>query len=162
MVLPARGKDHLWQILRLLAGLQASSLPLVEVLKHARTLISGRARVIVVTPSLQPAWAGELHRLGSAGRQSGAEVILIDAETFAAPPGASRLSSSQTDAFAAFLASLGIPAHTLRRGDIEPNLASYGEISRWEFMTLATGRAIARRRPRARLEGQKKSAGTEG
>ena len=36
VVLPARGKPHLWQILRLLAGLQASPLPFAEVLEHAR------------------------------------------------------------------------------------------------------------------------------
>jgi len=127
VVLPACGKPHLWQLLHLLAGLQASPLPFAEALERARTVISGRARVIVVTPSLQPAWAGKLHRLGAVSRQSGAEAILMDAETFAAPPGANRpapTGKSQADAFAAFLASLGIPAHILRLGDIQPYPAS--------------------------------------
>jgi hypothetical protein len=87
-------------------------------------------------------------------------VILMDAETFAAPPGSRRPSAggkSQADTFAASLASLGIPAHTLRQGDIQPNLASYGELSRWEFKTLGTGRAIARRTPRIRLSDPQKS-----
>ena len=150
VVLPARGKPHLWQILRLLAGLQASPLPLTMVLEHAHTVISGRARVIVATPSLQPAWVSELYRLGGVGRGSGAEVILIDGETFSALPDAGQTppaGKSQANAFATFLTSLGIPAATLRQGDIQPNLAAYGELSRWEFKTLATGRAIASHRP---------------
>lgn len=158
VVLPARGKLHLWQILRLLAGLQASPLPFAEVLKHARTVISGRARVIAITPSLQPSWTGELHRLGAVSRRSGAEVILLDAETFAASPGVSRPGSAgkSAAAFTTFLASLGIPAHTLRKGDIQPYLASYGELNRWEFQTLGTGRAIARRMPRIKPDNHSK------
>ena len=153
VVLPARGKPHLWQILRLLAGLQASPLPLTAVLQHAHTVISGRARVIVATPSLQPDWASELYRLGGVGQRSGAEVILMDGETFSAPPDTGQAPPSQADAFATFLASLGIPAATLRQGDIQLNLAAYGELSRWEFKTLATGRAIASHTPHSRPTG---------
>jgi uncharacterized protein (DUF58 family) len=165
VVMPSHGKPHLWQLLRLLAGLQANPLPLAEVLGHARTVISGRARVIVVTPSLQPDWAGKLSRLGAVSRRSGAEVILMDAETFAAPPGASQPPTggkSQVDTFVAFLASLGIPAHTLRQGEIQPNLAAYGELSRWEFKTLATGRAIAHHVPHARYYDPQKPASRAG
>ena len=150
---PARGKTHLWQLLHLLAGMQAGQMPFAEVLQHARSVISGHARVITVTPSLQPAWVGNLHRLGAFSRRSGAEVILMDSETFAAPPSVEQVPSaikSRAEAFAAFLLSLGIPAHILRQGDIQPRLASYGELSRWEFKTLATGRAIARHAPRTR------------
>jgi len=160
VVLPGHGKAHLWQLLRLLAGLQASPLPFAQVLEHARTVISGRARVIVVTPSLQPDWVSELYRLGALSRRSGAEVLLMDADTFASPPEAPRPATagkSRADTFAVFLASSGIPAHTLRQGDIQPNPASYGELSRWEFKTLATGRAIARHTPRTRFDGSQKS-----
>jgi hypothetical protein len=156
VVVPARGKPHLWQLLRLLAGLQPAPRPFADTLAQARTVISGRQRVVVVTPSLQPAWAGELQRLGAASRRSSAEVILLDPYSFDQPshtaghPGLPVNEAGQAGAFVSFLASLGIRGRVLRRGDIQPNAASYGELSRWEFQTLGTGRAFARHAPRAR------------
>jgi uncharacterized protein (DUF58 family) len=150
VVLPGRDKGHLWQILRLLAGLETAPRPLAETLAQARTVISGRQRVVVVTPSLQPAWAGELQRLGHAGRRSGAEVIVLDPHSFAENEATSS-GSDAAGAFITFLTSLGISSRVLRRGDIQPYSASYGELSRWEFQTLGTGRAFARHAPRNKI-----------
>jgi hypothetical protein len=76
-------------------------------------------------------------------------VILLDPHSFEPDPA----PSGEAAAFVAFLASLGIPAQRIGRGDIQPYSASYGELSRWEFQTLGTGRAFARHSPRPRLDG---------
>ena len=47
------------------------------------------------------------------------------------------------------LAELGISARVLRQGDLAPISGVYGDLQRWEFITGGTGRAIARRAPRA-------------
>jgi len=167
VVPPARGKPHLWQLLRVLAGLQPGPQPLAETLARARALVSGRDRVLVVTPSLSPAWAGELHRLGGPSRRAPAEILLLDPASFAqraypsfggsptSPAGTTGVDTGITgvNGMLSFLASLGFTAHVLRRGDIRPYSGSYGELNRWEFQTLGTGRAIVRRRPRARPPG---------
>jgi len=36
----------------------------------------------------------------------------------------------------------------VRRGELRPVSGSYGELSRWEFKTLGTGRVYVRRAPR--------------
>jgi uncharacterized protein (DUF58 family) len=163
LVMPSRDKSHLWQILRLLAGLETSPLPLAQTLAHARTLISGRQRVILVTPSLQPAWTGELQRLGGASRRSGAEVILLDPHSFEDAPGQESGTGVRLDEagnLLTYFSSLGIAARVLRRGDIQPFSASYGELNRWEFKTGGTGRAFARRAPRSPLFRQPPTAPT--
>ena len=152
VVLPARGRPHLWMLLRLLAGLETTSRPLSETLSQARSVISGRERVLVVTPSLKPEWAGELQRLGGANRRSGAEVILLDPDSFAdeGPEPAARSAGglASAEAYLGLLASLGVPARVLRRGDLRPQAGAYGDLSRWDFLTLGTGRAYARHKPR--------------
>ncbi|MDO8943115.1 MAG: DUF58 domain-containing protein [Desulfobacterales bacterium] len=208
VILPARGRAQFWQILRQLAELQPVAHPFAETLAQARTLISGRQRLLAVTPSLAPEWAGQLARLGPAARRSGAEVILLDPHSFdvsspqmgddaasapqigdaasplrrhlggsasalhaptGEPQGNNASESPQGDnaphppleagAYISFLASLGVPAHLLRQGDIRPYTASYGELSRWEFQTLGTGRAFARHAPRPRLDEHRKNIG---
>jgi uncharacterized protein (DUF58 family) len=216
VVVPARGRPHLWQLLRVLAGLQTTPRPLSETLAQARSLISGRERVVVVTPSLQPDWAGELNRLGPNSRSSNAEVILLDPGSFSMganlgeeknpplppltkggknpplpplitplrerearggknpptltpfvlPSGSAKREGGQggilnAAAFVSFLASQGIPARVLRQGDIRPHSGSYGEVSRWEFKTLGTGRAIARHAPRLKIDEALKKGETE-
>jgi uncharacterized protein (DUF58 family) len=151
VVLPARGRPQFWQILRRLAGLQPSTLPLAGVLSQARGIVSGRQRLVIATPSLHPEWIGQLHRFGAALHRSAAEVILLDPHSFdpalRAPLGGAA-SHQEVGACVSLLASLGVPARVLRQGDIRPQAASYGELSRWEFQTLGTGRAFARRAPR--------------
>jgi uncharacterized protein (DUF58 family) len=143
VVLPRQGQTHLWSILQALAPLNtAPDVPLEDVLSRAQTVISGSDLLIVVTPSLRPDWIGSLRRIsrsrGSSGR---AEVILL------APDSAEGETSAQ--AFLSILLESGVPANILRREDINLISGYYGEVSRWEFSVLGTGRAIARKTPRS-------------
>jgi uncharacterized protein (DUF58 family) len=140
VVLPRRGQPHLWQILRALAPLhpQPDTPPLARVLAQARAAISARDLIVVVTPSLDPDWPRALRGVA---RRGGAEAILLDRASFG--------GQGNAGACVALLTGLGLSAKTVRRGDVRPIAAAYGALRRWEFMTLGTGRALARQTPRA-------------
>ena len=90
-------------------------------------------------------WVGALTNL-----RRPAEVFLLDAASFSDAdfPIAAQSENQRQQNSGETLASLGIASHILRRGDLTPRRASYGELSRWEFQVLGTGRALARRAPR--------------
>jgi len=145
VVMPQRSQAHLWPLLRALAPLQpAGPHPLSETLQRAHALISGSDLLVVVTPSLDPEWPRAIRQLGHSRRAFNAEAILLDPASFGGDPAI----SGQAEAFAPFLADLGIPARVVRRGDIKPISGAYGELRRWEFITLGTGRVVVRRAPR--------------
>ena len=147
VVPPQRGQAHLWTLLRAIAPLQpVPDRPLERVLTEARALVSGRELFIVVTPSLNPAWPGELARLVRSRQGSGAEAILLDPHSFAQDGSASR--NMETARFSSFLTESGILARTIRRGEIQPIPAAYGALRRWEFITSGTGRVFVRQAPR--------------
>jgi len=163
VILPSRGQEHFWQILRALARLQpAPARPFAHTLEQARSIIGGRDRLLAVTPSLATDWLAPLHAIHR-GSQRRAEVILLDAESFenalqsppdlpprSAPEGSWGRSrgGGAAGAMLLTLAELGISARVLRRGDLAPISGVYGDLQRWEFITGGTGKAIARRAPR--------------
>lgn len=154
IILPRQGQPHLWSILQALAPLQAvSDHPLAQVLERAGALFSGNDLLILVTPSLSPDWLGVLRQIsrgqGSRGR---AEVVLLDPASFRSDfSRAAGDEGAATDAwqFRLVLEEQGITANILRAEDIRLISGFYGEISRWEFKVLGTGRAVARNAPRA-------------
>jgi hypothetical protein len=105
-------------------------------------LMTGSDLLMVVTPSLRPDWIMPLQRLAR-GRGGGgrAEVILLDPASFD--------PSTQGAGFLSLLLERGIPAHLLRKEEVQLISGYYGELSRWEFTVSATGRAMARNAPRA-------------
>jgi uncharacterized protein (DUF58 family) len=143
VVLPRQGQAHLWAVLQALAPLRAvPGKTLEDVLDRARSLVSGNDLLILVTPSLKTDWIGALRRIsrsrGSGGR---AEVVLLDPRSFGGEGDAER--------FLLALLEQGITANLLRREDVRLISGYYGEISRWEFSVLGTGRAVARKTPRS-------------
>ena len=59
-----------------------------------------------------------------------------------------RGSAGQADTFASLLARQGVHCSVVRRGELRPIHGAYGELSRWEFKTLGTGRVVVRHAPR--------------
>jgi uncharacterized protein (DUF58 family) len=151
VVMPQRSQAHLWPLLRALAPLQpVARQPLADTLSRAHALIKGSDLLVVVTPSLDPQWPRAIRQLGHSRRALNAEAILLDPASFGghlAVPGQAG-QAGQAESFAPFLADLGIPARVVRRGDIKPLTAAYGELRRWEFITLSTGRVVVRKAPR--------------
>ncbi len=142
-VLPRQGYAHLWSILQALAPLQAvPGRSLVDVLNRARALVSGSDLLILVTPSLSEKWIGPLRQISRSRGSSGqAEVILLDPQSFG--------GQGQAADFVRVLLEQGLAAHLLRKEDVRTISGYYGEISRWEFAVLGTGRVVARKAPRA-------------
>jgi uncharacterized protein (DUF58 family) len=140
VVLPRHGQPHLWQILQTLAPLHppAHAQPLAQTLAEGQALISARDLLIILTPALDPEWPRALKQV--ARRRGGAEAILLDPASFG--------GTGRAEAFVPLLAELGLTAKIVHRGDVHPIAASYGVLRRWEFMTLGTGRAVARQTPR--------------
>jgi hypothetical protein len=115
--------------------------------------LSARDRVVVLTPTLDTAWPGAVRRLARLG---GVECLLLDPTSFGAPdaaPGAAQ-------AAVAALAEQGVAARVLRRGDVRPASGTWGELRRWDFVTMGTGRAVARQTPR-RSNGRQADPGGE-
>jgi uncharacterized protein (DUF58 family) len=140
-VMPQAGSAHLWTILRALAVAQSSDArSLAETLSHARSIASLRDSIVIVTPSIDPAWIGAAQHLTAGPRADGVEVVLLDPMSFGGPASA--------DPFASILIEQGIATHVLRREDIRPMTGAYGNVRRWEFKTLGTGRVVVRQTPR--------------
>jgi hypothetical protein len=55
----------------------------------------------------------------------------------------------QAEAAVRALADQGIAARVLRRGELQAAAGAYGQVRRWQFRTLSTGRVVAQQTPRA-------------
>ena len=138
VVRPQVGQPHLWSLLRALAPLHTTSpFDLAEALSQLQAPLSARHRLVVITPSLDPTWPRALRSLG---QRRGLDCMLIDPTSFGA--------SGEVEACVLALAGQGVAAQVVARGDLAAVTPVYGALRRWEFMTTATGRAIARQTPR--------------
>ena len=140
VVSPRTGKDHLWTILRALAMIRPGRTPLATALAHAASVVSRRDSASILTPSLDPAWIGMLPALIH-GARGGLEVWLFDPASFGGRGKAVELAE--------VLRGQGTPMHVLRRDDVRQVLGAFDKLRRWEFRTLATGRAVPLQTPRS-------------
>jgi uncharacterized protein (DUF58 family) len=154
-VMPARGRGHLWGLLRALAQARAdASRPLPRVLEEVSRVLPIGATALVITPSSDPAWVSGLARLR--GRGVGAAAVLLDAPSFLAPPGlpeAGGLSfdrmwgedrfSPQAEALRGLLADTRVEAEVVHADTPLLLRPPTGQVRRWEFKVLGTGRAVA-------------------
>lgn len=141
VALPDRGLSTLWKLLELLAPCHpVTGNNLSHQLAQLRPLLSPRDMVLVISAAMNEDWVQSLQRLIPFYDRGGAWVLLLDPHSFG--------GTQQADDFRMFLANLGVETRIVRRGDIRSMPGVYGELSRWEFITLGTGRAIARQTPR--------------
>jgi uncharacterized protein (DUF58 family) len=135
---PQSGRAQVWQVLRALAPIHATSpYPLEKALARLGASLPARDRVVVITPSIDTHWTQALRSLA---HRSGIEAILLDPESFG--------GQGRADVAVQALADQGVAARALRRGELRPASGTYGQVRRWEFRTLGTGRAVARQTPR--------------
>lgn len=138
VVRPQVGRPHLWPLLRALAPLHPTCpFDLAEAVSQLQAPLSTRHRLVVITPSLEAAWP---HALRALGQSRGVDCLLIDPATFG--------GQGQVRACVLALAEQGVAAQVVRRGELGEVSPVYGALRRWEFMTLGTGRAVARQTPR--------------
>lgn len=140
-VMPARGRGHLWSLLRVLARVQAADFcPLPRVLDEVSRALPTGATVLVITPSFDPAWVSGVVRLR--GRGVGVAALLLDAPSFGGTGGGGGLSA-QAEALRALLADAQVGAEFIHADTPLSLRPPTGQVRRWEFKVLATGRALA-------------------
>jgi uncharacterized protein (DUF58 family) len=140
VVAPQRGTPHLWTLLRALAPLRTlPDHPLARTLDRARSIVSASDLAVAVTPSVTADWARELKNLAWNRRGSGAEALLLDPASFG--------SNARIQPCISLLAELGLNFKVVRREDVRPIAGAYGALSRWEFMTTATGGIVVKNAP---------------
>lgn len=141
VLLPQRTPEHLWTLLRSLAPLHPTpQANLSAALEGLTRLISPRDLLLLITPSLDAAWVGPLQHLVRRRAGTAAQVYLLDPLSFG--------GQGRAETFLPLLAEAGLKSSLIRRGDLKPLQGIYGDLSRWEFTTFGTGKAIARRSPR--------------
>jgi uncharacterized protein (DUF58 family) len=146
VVPPILGHANIWAILHALAPLQPThSCSLSQTLENARSILYARHLAIILTPSLDTGWVKALSRLPKPGGIS-LEAILIDPASFG--------GKGQARGCALRLAEMGIRARVIQRGEVRPIDASYGDLRRWKFRVLGTGRVVPVSKPRAALPSQ--------
>jgi len=134
-----KGRGQIWRILRGLAhATTASNGTLAETLEEERKNLRRGTTALIITPSTDPVWAGELLALSQRGIATTA--ILLDAASF------DGRTEGRTLAMWALLADQGIPSHIVAQG-YPFQIRLQQPAGRWEFKVLGTGRAIAVRRP---------------
>ena len=135
---PQAGRGQVWPVLRALAPLHATSpYPLGRALARLEASLPARDRVVVITPSLDTHWTQALTGLA---HHTGLEAVVLDRESFG--------GVGRADAAVQALADQGVAARALRCGELQAASGALGELRRWEFRTLGTGRAVARQTPR--------------
>jgi len=159
-VMPARGRAHLWGLLRVLAQVRATDpRPLDRVLDEVARALPIGATALVVTPSFDPAWVSGLVRLR--GHGVGVAAVLLDAASFDRPllsydvDGEVELPagdaqrrddgaiSPQAEVLRGLLADAQVGAEIIH-ADMPLSLRPpTGQVRRWEFKVLGTGRAVA-------------------
>lgn len=141
VIAPKSGLGALWPLLRALAQVEADAPgPLEDTLLRAGEVISRRSLYVLVTPDAPGRWLPALQALARRpGGQSG-QVVLLDPASFGGQGSAEPLAEA--------LREQGFSAEVVRREDVRPISGAYGALRRWEYITLGTGRAVVRQRPR--------------
>ncbi len=139
---PQPGHAQLWPLLQALARLEpGDEWPLARVLDRIGPNL-GRGRTLVaITPSLDPAWVGEMLRLRR--RDIAAAVLLVDAASFTAPSTAAPPPAPfRLAALCDLLADHAIPTHLIDRSFVFRPLIAIKR-KRTVYKTLGTGRVVA-------------------
>jgi len=140
-VMPARGRGQLWGLLRALTQVHATeSRPFPRVLEEVARALPIGATALMVTPSLDPAWVSGLARLQARG--IGVAAVLLDAVSFGGEWDGGRVSP-QAQAMLGLLADIQVEAEVVHAGTPLSLRPPTGQVRRWEFKVLGTGRAVA-------------------
>jgi uncharacterized protein (DUF58 family) len=140
-VMPARGQGHLWGLLAGLAQVRATDAhPLPRVLEEVSRALPVGATALVITPSSDTAWLSGLARLR--GRGIGVAAVLLDAVSFEQEVGEGRLSP-RVERLRELLADARVEAEVIDADTPLSLRPPTGQVRRWEFKVLGTGRAVA-------------------
>lgn len=142
---PGQGTQAFWHLMKAIAPLQAvTGSPLQKTLNQLSFASLKNGKLVVITPSFEPAWLGALFQLNRRLERNALDVILVDSNTFA---GSSSQTPYQAEMVQEELRNHGVAVHVLGKTDIKPRLGAFGQLSRWEFITYGTGKIRVEKRP---------------
>ncbi|NLE45782.1 MAG: DUF58 domain-containing protein [Chloroflexi bacterium] len=152
VVTPARGRGHLWAILRALAQARAVEfVPLAGVLTELARVLPVGATALVVTPSSDVAWIPGAARLQAKG--IGVAALLMDSASFDPVDAVDELGAREALQAQAVAGSLSPLQGLLADVRVESEVITAdmplalrpptGQLRRWEFKVGGTGRAVA-------------------
>lgn len=139
---PQGGQLQLWRILEVLAQVEATpGYPLDRLLRDLRANCGRGRTIVVVTPSADPAWSGELLHL--AGQGNAPAALQLDAASFMAPDDPRQPERAAALAgLRGLLAQHGVPTHLIDRSFVFRPVVPITRTRR-ELRTLSvTGRVI--------------------
>jgi len=112
IVVPDKGRDQLWRLLRVLAVVSAQGQrPLSQVIEAVDSSLGRGLTVVIITPSCDPRWPASL--LSLMRRGIAVMAVLLDPQSFGGQVdvGASEPIASPCEAIGRVLADLGVSSH---------------------------------------------------
>mgnify|MGYP000870380153 FL=1 len=132
VIAPRKGHQHLWELLRALSPLHATSdLPVADLLTLFEPAITRNMSIALITPSADPGWIENLGLLLRHGVHVTA--LLLDALSFG--------GNGNVQGVLGALADLQVPAHVIDRGVRFQSLLQKRQ-QQPEFRVLGTGRVV--------------------
>jgi uncharacterized protein (DUF58 family) len=130
---PQKGQGQMWEILRILAGIHATtSLSLARLMELTEPIIGRGVTVVLMTPSANPEWVG---KVGSFLRRGiHVTAVLLDNPAMAA-------ENSVLNVIGA-LADLGVPAQLIDQ-NLDLEIVSERRQQRPTYKVLGTGRVVS-------------------
>lgn len=131
LIPPRKGHEQLWELLRVLAPVYATSkVNLHDLLSLAMPALSRNMSVAIITPSSDPGWFDGLGMLLTHGITP--TVMLMDGSSFDGGPSLAGVQGA--------LADLGVPSHVIGKGyGLRPETRAVQEP---EYKVLGTGRVV--------------------
>jgi len=135
---PGVGEGHLWQILRILALVNADGdVPLTSALRDVAFLARPGSTALIITPSGSGDWLPSLLEMAKRGVQ--AHVVLLDRPSFD--------GDGNTEGLRNAIQQIGFAAQVIRQGDIGVPLEEHKQRGHWEFQVTPLGRVITVHNP---------------
>jgi len=142
LLTPQSGQLQLWRILEALAHAEpVPDSPLARLLRELRENVGRGRTVVAITPSVDPAWTGELLYLAGQGYAPAA--LLLDAASFQVGEAPEVPEAASMAGLRGLLAEQGVPSHLIDHSFVFRPVHRITR-KRTELRTLsATGRVIA-------------------
>ena len=138
VVHPGIGEGHMWQILRVLALVNADgNIPLSTALRDVAHVARPGSTAVIITPSGSANWLPSLMEMAKRGVQ--AHLVLLDRASFDGEGNTAGLRDA--------IQQLGFAAQIIHQGEVGVPLEERKQRGHWEFQVTPMGRVITVHNP---------------
>lgn len=140
---PSRGEGQQWHLLRALALVRADGQSgLTATLNDVGRIVQRGSAVVIITPSAEPDWLGDLLHLAQHGIQT--HVVLLERSSFTGESDDRQQSSfGMRDA----IRQLGFNCSIVKQGEVGRPIQEGQARGFWEFRVTKTGKVVTVRSP---------------